>query len=149
MAILKLMEGFLFWQRWLFIVGVVISIFGMFMSFFSGTALFYLFDSNINSIFWGTADVADGVKGFQRWIYGAWGATVAGWGIFVTFIAHYPFQRKEKWSWNCLLSGVLVWFIIDTGFSAYFNVYINVILNTVFLIAVILPLVSTRKHFAG
>ena len=80
------MEGFLFWQRWLFIVGVVISIFGMFISFFSGTALFYLFDSNINSVFWGTADVVDGARGFQRWIYGAWGATVAGWGIFVTFI---------------------------------------------------------------
>jgi hypothetical protein len=119
------------------------------MSFFSGTALFYLFDNRINSVFWGTADVADGVKGFQRWIYGAWGATVAGWGIFVTFIAHYPFQRKEKWSWNCLLSGVLVWFMIDTAFSAYFNVYINLILNVFLFAVVLLPLVSTRKHFAG
>src|SRR4030042_2075634 len=79
----SLMEGFLFWQRWLLIVGVVISIFGIFMSFFSGTGLFYLFDSNINPIFWGTADVANGVKGFQRWIYGAGGAKVAGWGLFV------------------------------------------------------------------
>jgi len=143
------MESFLFWQRWLLIVGVVISIFGMFMSFFSGTALFYLFDNRINSVFWGTGDVTEGVRGFQRWIYGAWGATVAGWGICVTFIVHYPFRRKEKWSWECILWGVLVWFMIDTGFSVYFNVYINVILNTLFLIAVLLPLVSTRKHFAG
>ncbi len=143
------MERFLFWQRWLVIVGVAISIFGIFMSFFSGTSLFNLFDNSINPIFWGTADVANSVKGFQKWIYGAWGATVAGWGIFVTFIAHYPFQKKEKWSWNCLLLGVLVWFIIDTGFSVYFNVYVNVILNAVFLIVVILPVVFTRKYFVG
>ncbi len=143
------MERFLFWQRWLFIVGVIISIFGLFMSLSSGTALFYLFDSHINSVFWGTPDVAQGVKAFQRWIYGAWGATVAGWGICLTFIVRYPFRRKEKWSWNCLLSGILLWFIIDTGFSAYYHVYNNVILNIFLFIAILFPLVFTRKHFAG
>lgn len=143
------MRNFLFWQRWLLIVGFVISIFGISVSFFSGTALFYLFDNNINLNFWGSVDVPNNIKEFQKWIYGAWGATVAGWGIFVIFIAHYPFQRREKWSWNCLISGLLLWFFIDSGFSVYYRVYINVILNTILLILVMLPLVFTRKYFIG
>lgn len=141
------MERFLFWQRWLLIVGFGISAFGVFMSFFSGTALFQIFDSNINPIFWGTENIPTNIREFQKWIYGAWGAAVAGWGIFVIFIAQYPFRKKEKWAWHCLISGLLVWFFIDTGFSAYFKVYINVMLNTVLLALTILPIVFTRKYF--
>lgn len=141
------MNRFLFWQRWLLIVGFGISAFGISMSFFNGTEFFGIFNDNINPVFWGTKDVANNVMEFQKWIYGAWGATVAGWGIFVIFIAHYPFQKKEKWAWNCLISGLLVWFFIDTGFSAYFKVYINVMLNIVFLVLTILPIVFTREYF--
>jgi|SRR3989338_2227567 len=115
------MKSFLFWQKWLLACGFASSIFGIYMSFFSGTVLFKLFDSNINSIFWGTDNISSNVKEFQKWIYGAWGATVTGWGIFMIFIAHYPFQKKEKWAWNCLISMLLAWFFIDTGFSIYFK----------------------------
>ena len=119
------MGTFNFWQRWLLFVGIIVSIFGLFISFFSGTALFALFDSLINPAFWGTVTIPGDAKAFQRWIYGAWGATVAGWGIFIIFIAEYPFKKKEKWSWHCLWSGLLLWFIVDSGFSAYFRVYFN------------------------
>lgn len=32
------------WPRWLFIVGLLISVFGIMMAFFNGTALFEVFD---------------------------------------------------------------------------------------------------------
>ncbi len=141
------MKGFSFWQRWLFGVGLLIILFGIMMALFSGTKLFQPFDSQVNPVFWGTERLADNVRRFQQWIYGVLGATVAGWGILLTFIAHYPFKKKEKWSWDCLLVALLVWFLVDTAISLHFRVYFNAIFNTVLLILVVLPLVFTRRHF--
>jgi len=141
------MERFLFWQRWLFVVGLLISVFGIMMVFFSGTTLFELFDSQITPVFWGTKEIADDIKGFQQWIYGVLGATVAGWGIFLAFISYYPFKKKEKWSWNCLVVGPLVWFAIDTAISLYCKVYFNALFNAVLFTLVILPLFFTREYF--
>jgi len=141
-------NGFVFWYRWLFVTAVIISIFGLFMAFFSGTRLFDLFNNQINPVFWEAGALEAGTKAFQQWVYGAWGATVAGWGIFLAFMARYPFRNRELWSWNCLLVGMVVWFVVDTGFSAYFKVYVNVALNAVLFVLVLLPLLFTRRHFA-
>lgn len=142
------MTNFSFWQRWLFVVGIAISVFGTLMALLSGTPLFDSFNRQIDPAFWGANAVGESAKGFQQWIYGVWGSTIAGWGIFVTFIAHFPFQKKERWAWTCSFAGLLLWFILDTALSAYYRVYFNVAFNTTLLILVMLPLVITRKHFA-
>ena len=141
------MANFSFWQRWLLIVGVLISVFGILMAFLSGTPLLDSFNNQIDPAFWGVATVEASARGFQQWVYGVWGATIAGWGIFVTFLAHYPFRNREKWSWNCLVSGVLVWFVLDTSLSMYYNVYSNAVFNTALLIGVSLPLAFSRRYF--
>src|SRR5574341_1004419 len=142
------MQSFLFWQRWLFVVGIVIAVFGIAMALFSGTPLFDLFNRQIDPGFWGMNAVSDVAKQFQQWIYGVWGATIAGWGIFVVYIARYPFKSKERWSSNCLVFGVLIWFVLDTSLSVIYKVYFNVAFNTVLLILAMLPIVFTRKDFA-
>ncbi len=142
------MRKFLFWQRWLLIVGIVIAIFGTLMALLSGTPVFELFNQQIDPAFWGANAAGESAELFQRWAYGVWGATIAGWGVFVTFIAHYPFQEKEKWAWNCLVVGILVWFVLDTSLSLYYRVYFNAVFNTALLILAMLPLVFTRKHFS-
>ena len=142
------MPKFLFWQKWLFIVGIVIVVFGIIMAFLSGTALFDLFNRQIDPAFWGKGTSLESVKSFQQWIYGVWGATIAGWGIFVTFIAHYPFRNKEKWAWNCLVVGLLTWFVLDTALSLFFKVYFNVAFNATLLLLAGLPVVITRKEFS-
>ena len=141
------MTSFSFWQRWLLIVGVLISIFGMLMTFLSGTPLFDSFNGQIDPVFWGGSAIEERARGFQGWIYGVWGATIAGWGIFVVFIAHYPFRNRERWAWNCLVAGMLVWFVLDTSLSIFHRVYFNVAFNVVVFLAVLLPLVFTRKYF--
>jgi hypothetical protein len=142
------MLSFSFWQRWLLIVGLIIAVFGIVMALVSGTPLFDLFNRQIDPAFWGTNAVSDATKQFQQWIYGVWGATIAGWGVFVTYIARYPFNKKERWAWNCLVLGLLVWFVLDTSLSAFYKVYFNVAFNTVLLILAMLPIVFTRKDFA-
>lgn len=64
------------------------------------------------------------------------------------FKAHYPFKKKEKWAWNCLVVGLLVWFVLDTSISLNYKVYFNAVFNTALLISAILPAVFTLKYFA-
>ena len=141
------MQNFSFWQRWLFVVGLGIAVFGILMAFLSGTPIFDLFNRQIDPAFWGTEASLESIKPFQQWIYGIWGATIAGWGVFVTFIAYYPFRNKEKWAWNCLVLGLLVWFVLDTVLSIFHKVYFNVAFNTTLLILAGLPAIFTRKEF--
>ena len=142
------MRRFSLWQRWLFVVGLIMSAFGVLLALFNATPLFALFDRQINPVFWGTVDIPGEARDFQKWVYGVLGATLAGWGVFLAFIAHYPFKRREKWAWNCILAGLLVWFVIDTAISLNFKVYFNAAFNTVLFVAVVLPLWFSRKHFA-
>lgn len=141
------MGKFVFWQRWLFVVSIIIFIFGMMMALFNGTAIFRLFDNQINPVFWGVKNVDEHTGDFTRWIYGVLGATMAGWGIFIGFIARYPFRKKEKWASDCLLLVTLIWFLVDTGISLYFKVYFNAIFNTILLVMMFPPLLFTRKYF--
>ncbi len=142
------MPNFAFWQKWLFVVSVFISIFGVLMAFLNGTPIFELFNRQIDPAFWGTNPVEANARAFQQWVYGVWGATIAGWGIFFAFIAHYPFRHKEKWAWNCLAAGLMVWFVLDTSLSIYYRVYFNAVFNTLLLILVALPLLGTRNGFS-
>lgn len=137
----------MFWQRWLFVLGLAITAFGVLLALFSGTPLFDLFNRQINPVFWNTLEGVTAARDFQGWAYGVLGATMAGWGVFITFIAHIPFKRKEKWAWDCLLAGVLLWFIIDTAMSLHFKVYFNAVFNTALLVVVMVPLVFSRKDF--
>ena len=141
------MTAFSFWQRWLFVVGLIITVFGIAMVLLSGTPLFDLLNRQIDPAFWGMDAVDQVAKRFQIWIYGAWGATVAGWGIFATYIVHYPFKKKERWAWHAIIFGLVVWFILDTSLSFLYKVYFNVALNAVLLVLAMLPLVFTRKDF--
>ena len=138
---------FTFWQKWLWVVAVLVSLFGLTMALFSGTLLFGLFNRQIDPTFWHTNLPGIEAQEFQKWIYGVWGATIAGWGIFFAFIARYAFDKKEKWIWNCLAAGLLVWFVLDTGISLNYRVYFNVVFNTFLLVAAGLPIVFTRKYF--
>lgn len=142
------MPGFSFWQRWLLVVGIVISVFGVVVALTSGTPLFGLFNQQIDPAFWGTSAVDSAAQRFQQWIYGVLGATIAGWGIFLTFIAREAFRRKEKWAWTCIVVGLVTWFVLDTSLSFFYGVYFNVVFNTALLILAFLPLFFTRKDFA-
>ncbi len=141
------MNRFFFWQSWLLVVGILIAGFGILMALTAGTPLFDLFNRQINPAFWGGAAVDSTARQFQHWIYAVWGATIAGWGIVLVYIVHYPFFRKEAWAWECVAVGVVVWYILDTLLSVYYGVFFNVAFNSVLLVAAAMPLMFTRKEF--
>jgi len=137
-----------FWQKWLFIVALIISVFGLFLALFNQSLFFDLvFNNQIDPIFWGRQDSPEVVSSYQGWIYGVLGATVCGWGITLAFIAHYPFKQREQWAWNCILIGMTTWFIVDTSLSITFNVYFNALFNLLIFTLVFIPLIFSRKMF--
>jgi len=141
------MRDFNFWQLWLSVFSWIVVIFGVGMALLNRTPLFALFDAQVNPAFWGPGAVPVGVDGFQGWIYGVLGAAMAGWGVFLVFMARYPFQRRERWAWNCILWGLLLWYVLDTGISFYSGVLFNAFFNTAILILGLLPLYFTRRGF--
>jgi hypothetical protein len=131
------------WRYWLLVVSIFIIVFGTVMALFNSTIVFMFFNAQINPVFWGGSSVPAPAQAFQAWVYGAWGATVMGWGVSMFFIAYYPFREPERWTWNTVFFSVIFWYILDTGISWIFGVFINVLLNTTILILVLIPLVFT------
>jgi hypothetical protein len=142
------MNRFSFWQKWLLALSVGIAILGVVLALWGGTPLFDWLNNLIDPTFWGTQSPGVEANAFRQWVYAVLGAVMASWGLFLVFIARYPFARQERWAWNCTISGLLLWFLIDTSASLYFRVYVNAIGNTGLLVLALLPLIFTRKQFA-
>ena len=143
------MTNFSFWQRWLFVVGVMITIFGALMAKLSGAHVFDLFNRQIDPAFLGRERCRSKCKGISAmglWSLGCYHRRL---GAFMAFIAHYPFAKKERWAWNCIVTGLAIWFVLDTTLSIYHRVYFNAAFNAVLLILAGLPLAVTRRHFSG
>jgi hypothetical protein len=140
-------QRLLFCQRWLLALGVIIVVFGVALAFLYATPLFDIFRTQIDPVFWGAGELTGGTILFQQWIYGVLGATMAGWGVCIAFIAAVPFKRKEKWAWNCLALAVPLWFVVDTFLSWRFGALFNVIFNVLIFFAALVPLLFSRKYF--
>ncbi len=141
------MKNFQFWQRWLLVVGILITVFGLLMAFASSAPLFELFNRQVDPAFWGARPVSPEAASFRDWIYGVWGATIAGWGVAVIFVAQEPFRRNERWAWYCLTVGVGGWYLLDTALSLVYGVWFNVVFNTLLLLLVAPPLLLTYRDF--
>lgn len=141
------MSSFVFWQRFLLGGSLLTALFGLLLAFFSRSQAFnIIFNNAIDPVFWPEGITPAGVA-FQGWVYGAWGSTVAGFGLLLAFIAAGPFKRREGWSYRAILFAVGLWYLVDTAYSALFGVWVNVALNTVLLVIIGLPLFFTRKQF--
>jgi len=141
------MRWFNFWKVWLFVVAMVIVFFGVLMAFLNQTAVFAVFNHEINVVFWPTGEIGRGLPEFQSWVYGVWGATVAGMGVFAAYVARYPFARRERWARQCLAAGTVVWFVLDTFISLAFGVVFNALFNTLVFLLIVTPLVFTWRDF--
>jgi hypothetical protein len=150
-----------FWDMWLFVVAVAMAGFGVLMVLFGRSALFDGFNRQIDPVFWpadapvAAADLpvaaspseGAGVREFQGWAYGVWGATVAGLGLLAAFVVRGPFRLRQPWARNALATSILVWYALDTAISAQYGVWFNIGFNTLVLAALLLPLALTWTQF--
>ncbi len=133
-------------RRWLQVLGLLLGAFGTAMALAAGTPAFDTVDRLVDPAFWENGPDA-AAREFQAWAYGVWGATIAGWGIAVAFLAAQAFRRREAWAWHAIAAGTALWFVLDTGLSLAHGVTFNVAFNLAVLLAVAVPLLSTRHSF--
>jgi hypothetical protein len=138
------MRNFTFWCRWLWIASLALIAFGMAMALLNRTIAFSTMNRSIDPAFW-PAGAPEGASAFQAWVYGAWGATVVGWGVMAAVLARFAFPRREAWAWWALAAGIGAWYILDTAISALHGVWINATLNTVLMVIFAIPLIATRR----
>ena len=140
-------KGTSFWDRWLLIVAVLMAAFGLSMAVFNQTRLFDAFRQEIDRVFWPDRILPTGVADFQEWVYSAWGATVAGLGVFAAYVAGHAFARRQRWARDCILVGLLVWYVPDTAASLLSHLAFNAIFNTVVLAFALLPVIALWREF--
>jgi len=139
----------LFWNRWLLIVAIVMAAFGLFLAAFNQTRLLDAFRQEIGRVFWPEGVLPSGVAAFQEWVYSAWGATVAGLGVFAAYVARHGFASRQRWARDCILMGLLVWYIPDMVASLIAHLSFNAIFNTVVLVFAFLPVIAVWREFRG
>ena len=139
---------FIFWQRWLLISSIFFTIVGVVTALFSDSFIFDGYNQEIAALFWGQADIPEGVLSFKKFIFGPLGMTIAGKWILMIYIAACPFKEKERWAFEASWAGLLSWFTIDSAVSIYYGADFNIYRVNIFpLIFIGLPLLMTRRYF--
>lgn len=101
----------------------------------------------INGAFWQGQAPDAATQQFELWVYGMLGGALIWLGIVILYMVKFAFARKEKWSRDAILFGMLAWFVVDTLMSVYTKAYFNAGFNLASLIVFGLPLAMTRKEF--
>jgi len=130
-----------FWQNWLTVAGGVFAIFGVVMAVAGGSELFqHVFGPLIDPAFW-KGGVPGEARTFQTWAYGAWGGSVAGFGLLIAVIAKSALAPGNQRLRLGTLAAVTLWFLVDTGSCLAFGVWGNaVVLNLPSYVALAVPL---------
>lgn len=136
-----------FWYSWLKITMILVIIAGIALAFLSRTSLFEFINQNINHIFFADQLPDIATQKLQGWLLGIMGAILAAWGITVLYLTCYAMKKKEFWSWKCIFFSLIVWFIIDTSVSIYYQAILNIFINCIFFFQIAAPLLFLRNSF--
>jgi RimJ/RimL family protein N-acetyltransferase len=136
-----------FWSLWLTVVALTMAAFGILMVLSGPGGLLNGLTASVDSAFWPASPIPDSLTEFRRWLYGVWGATVAGFGLLAAFLAGNAYLRRERWARDALAWSLAIWYVLDTGVSIRAGVWINAAFNTVVLAAFVLGLIFTWRDF--
>lgn len=135
-----------FWQRWLEIAFLLVTLFGVAYALFGATALFAPALGPILSGFWPGGAIPPDVRGFAMFNFGIGGGLTAGMGLLGWFVARHSIRRGERWGAVALFWSLALWFVLDSGMSIYSGAPLNVVVNGAFLILGVLPLIMLWPH---
>ncbi len=139
----------MFWQRWLEIAFLLVTLFGIVYALFGATALFAPALGPILGNFWPGGVIPPEMRGFALFSFGIAGALTAGMGLLGWFVARHAIRRGERWGAVALLWSLALWFVLDSGMSVYSGAPLNVIVNGAFLVLGVLPLIMLWPHLRG
>ena len=136
-----------FWSGWLKVTMILIVIAGAFLTIFSQFANTFFLNAKIDEVFFSGVLPGEQIELLKNWYTGVVGAVMLGWGFSMLYVVNHPFMQKEQWAWRSIFYPVLVWYILDSGISAYFGVIFNVVINTILFLQIVAPLLFLRNLF--
>jgi hypothetical protein len=141
-------RSFTFWQKWLVIINCIAIIMGFFLPFVS-TVDFIAegYNHALAEAFFAQKTLHEDVFVYNQWVWAMLGAVIMGWSICMLFIALYPFKNRDKWAWWCIGVSLIVTFIVDIGFSVYFNFHMEIIIALSWFLPGIIAIIATHKDF--
>ncbi|MFK7924129.1 MAG: hypothetical protein AB8H47_19380 [Bacteroidia bacterium] len=142
-------QSFEFWRKWLIGANVMTIGVGLIAAFAGNSIFFELHNTYTQELFFQGQAISGDMLALKNWLFGIIGGTIVGYHILMIFITVYPFKERQRWSWVALWTGLLSWFVIDSGISSFYGAYYNVyLINLVALVLIGLPLLMTRKEFS-
>lgn len=135
-----------FWWRWLVMVTVGVIIFAAGFVLVPGV-MTTLFDAMFFSANRSNATFSAEAIDYIRFAYGVLGAVMIGWMVLILRILLGAFRRGEREAWDTITLSIVVWFVVDTGFSLSMGFWENALFNGAFLIAFAIPLAATYRTF--
>ncbi len=140
----KLVNGF--WWRWLVVVTVGVLIFAAGFIFAPGL-MTTLFDAMFFSANRSNATFSAEALDYITFTYGVLGAVMIGWMLLILRVLLGSFRRGEREAWDMIALSMVVWFVVDTGFSLSMGFWENALFNTAFFISFAIPLAATYRTF--
>ena len=137
------------WQRWFLVAGLTMVAVGLVIAFLGAHPWAATLTAPFHEVFWPGGAVPNAARHFQRFIYGVLGGSLAGWGVFLVFLARTALARGEQWAWRCAAAGFGLWFVIDTGLSAATGVTANVLFNVAAATLIAVPLAGSYRDLRG
>lgn len=139
---------FIFWTRWLFWANVMAVGVGILCAFFGNSWVFGFHNTGTQVVFFKGIPYTPEVLQLKNWLFGIIGGTIVGFHVLMLFIIHYAFRQQQTWAYMALWAGLLSWFVIDSGITAYYGAWHNLFgINLVALILIGLPLLATKNYF--
>lgn len=141
-------KKFSFWQKWLTYANVMTVGVGFLCAFAGNSIFFDAHNHYTKEVFFAGQEFSPEILALKNWLFGIIGGTIVGFHILMIFISEYAFKKREKWAYYAMWTGLISWFLIDSGISVYYGAIHNlVIINIVALVAIGVPLVATAKSF--
>ncbi len=135
-----------FWWRWMVAVTILLLLFSL-----SFVLLPQVIHNLFEAVFIATGSLAQPVNadalGYIHFVYGVLGAVMVGWMVLLLFTVFGPLRRGERAGWLASASTVLIWFVVDSGWSVVSGFAANALLNSGFLILFLIPLAATYRDF--
>lgn len=135
---------FQFWRRWLILVtgGVILYAFTLILLPESMQNLFeQLFFSHEASL-----SANQQVRFSASFVYAVLGAVMIGWMTSLMGLLLGPFQRPQREIWIVMTASIIVWYVIDSGFSVLVGIVSHALFNTGFLILFAIPLAASYRY---
>lgn len=135
-----------FWSIWLQCACWGMALFGLLLVALHTRAVPGLTEALSRSL-WSTDELPADVVRYHRFVNAVLGSVMAAWASTLAWVTRRAFAVGEPWAWRCVATSISVWFVLDTGSSAFFGVWPNVALNVLSVAPFVPPLLFTWRLF--